>query len=79
MNAMELIRQRRSVRTFDGKALKAEDREKLLSFAAQIGNPSSRESCAARPTRRRHSASPSRDSSSTRNRWASVPPGSPGQ
>ena len=39
MNAMELIRQRRSVRTFDGKALKAEDREKLLSFAAQIGNP----------------------------------------
>ena len=39
MNAMELIRQRRSVRTFDGKALKAEDREKLLSFAAQIDNP----------------------------------------
>ena len=39
MNAMELIRQRRSVRTFDGKALKAEDREKLLAFAAQIANP----------------------------------------
>ena len=39
MNAMELIRRRRSVRTFDGKALKAEDREKLLAFAEQIANP----------------------------------------
>ena len=39
MNAMELIRQRRSVRTFDGRPLKAEDREKLLTFAAQIANP----------------------------------------
>ena len=39
MNAMELIRQRRSVRTFDGRPLGAEDREKLLAFAAQIANP----------------------------------------
>ncbi len=39
MSAMELIRQRRSVRTFDGKSLKAEDQEKLLSFAAQVTNP----------------------------------------
>ena len=39
MNAMELIRQRRSVRTFDGRPLKAEDREKLLAFAAQVANP----------------------------------------
>ena len=39
MNAMELIRQRRSVRTFDGRPLKAEDSEKLLSFAAQVANP----------------------------------------
>ena len=39
MNAMELIRQRRSVRTFDGQPLKAEDSEKLLSFAAQVANP----------------------------------------
>ena len=37
MNAMELIRQRRSVRAFDGKALKAEDREKLLSFDLEDG------------------------------------------
>ena len=36
---MELIRQRRSVRTFDGRPLRAEDREKLLTFAAQIANP----------------------------------------
>lgn len=39
MNAMELIRQRRSVRTFDGRPLRAEDREKLLTFAAQVANP----------------------------------------
>ena len=39
MNTMDLIRQRRSVRTFDGRPLKAEDREKLMSFAAQISNP----------------------------------------
>ena len=39
MNAMELIRQRRSVRTFDGRPLKAEDCEKLLTFAAQVANP----------------------------------------
>jgi len=37
MNAMELIRQHRSVRAFDGKALKAEDREKLLSFDLEDG------------------------------------------
>lgn len=39
MNAMELIRQRRSVRTFDGRPLRAEDREKVLAFAAQVSNP----------------------------------------
>ena len=39
MNAMELIRQRRSVRTFDSRPLSAEDREKLLTFAAQVTNP----------------------------------------
>ena len=39
MNALELIRQRRSVRTFDGRPLRAEDREKLLAFAAQVTNP----------------------------------------
>ena len=39
MSTMELIRRRRSVRTFDGRPLKAEDREKLLAFAAQIANP----------------------------------------
>ena len=39
MNAMELIRQRRSVRTFDGRALTAEERNKLLACAAQVTNP----------------------------------------
>ena len=39
MNALEVIRQRRSVRTFDGRPLKPEDREKLLTFAAQVANP----------------------------------------
>ncbi|MBR1821058.1 MAG: nitroreductase [Clostridia bacterium] len=36
---MELIRQRRSVRTFDGKPLNVEDREKLLAYAEHIENP----------------------------------------
>ena len=39
MNAMDLIRQRRSVRTFDGRPLSAEDREKLLAYAGHIDNP----------------------------------------
>ena len=39
MNAMQLIRQRRSVRTFDSRALKAEDMKKLLAYAERIDNP----------------------------------------
>lgn len=35
----EHIRQRRSVRTFDGRELKEEDREKLRSFMEKIENP----------------------------------------
>lgn len=38
-NVEKLIRERRSVRTFDGRALSPEDREKLMSFARQIENP----------------------------------------
>ena len=36
---MELARARRSVRTFDGSDLNAEEKEKLLAFAAAIENP----------------------------------------
>ncbi|MBQ8137785.1 MAG: nitroreductase family protein [Clostridia bacterium] len=36
---MELIRHRRSVRTFDGNPLRPEDAEKLLRFAEQIETP----------------------------------------
>ena len=39
MNAMELIRHRRSVRTFDDRPLSPEDLEKLLAYAEQIDNP----------------------------------------
>lgn len=35
----ELVRNRRSVRTYDGKELSAEDLEKLSSFMAEIENP----------------------------------------
>ena len=34
-----LIRGRRSVRTFDGEDLRAEDLEQLTSFMAQLKNP----------------------------------------
>ena len=39
MNGLELIRHRRSVRTFDGNPLRLEDREKLLRFAESIETP----------------------------------------
>ena len=39
MNMFELIRRRRSVRTFDGNPLRPEDAEKLLRFAESIGTP----------------------------------------
>ncbi len=35
----ELVRSRRSVRTFDGRALSAEDKEKLVAFTEKIANP----------------------------------------
>ena len=39
MNGLELIRRRRSVRTFDGNALRPEDTEKLLARAQEVKNP----------------------------------------
>ncbi len=39
MNKLELIRRRRSVRTFDGNPLRPEDAEKLLSFSERIETP----------------------------------------
>lgn len=39
MNVLELIRERRSVRTFDGKPLRAEDAQKLAEFAQTAENP----------------------------------------
>ncbi|MBQ8139028.1 MAG: nitroreductase [Lachnospiraceae bacterium] len=39
MNMMEIIKGRRSVRTFDGTALKKEDAESILNFAEKIENP----------------------------------------
>ena len=39
MQGMELIRHRRSVRTFDGRALKAEDAQRILERAAAMENP----------------------------------------
>ncbi|MBQ9773959.1 MAG: nitroreductase family protein [Clostridia bacterium] len=38
-NMEKLVRQRRSVRTFDGRALTAEDKEKLCNYIASIDNP----------------------------------------
>lgn len=38
-NIAELVRARRSVRTFDGKCLHSEDLEKLSSFMAELKNP----------------------------------------
>ena len=39
MNTFEIIRSRRSVRTFDGNALSQEDAEKILDFATKTENP----------------------------------------
>ena len=39
MNAIEVIRSRRSVRTFDGKALTDDDVRKIMDFAQKAGNP----------------------------------------
>ena len=39
MNMFELIRRRRSVRTFDGNPLRPEDAEKILRFAQSIETP----------------------------------------
>ncbi len=39
MNFLEAIRARRSVRTFDGTALRPEDSQKLLAFAEKVENP----------------------------------------
>ena len=39
MNNLELIKTRRSVRTFDGKPLSEEDKNKLLEFGKNIPNP----------------------------------------
>ena len=36
---LEVIRNRRSVRTFDGTQLKAEDAQKILEFAEKVENP----------------------------------------
>ena len=38
-NITELVRARRSVRTFDGRMLSTEEQEKLLTFAAEAENP----------------------------------------
>lgn len=39
MNTLETMRERRSVRTFDGSALREEDAKRILDFAATAGNP----------------------------------------
>lgn len=39
MDILELIRSRRSVRTFDGKPLNAADADKILSYAEKAENP----------------------------------------
>lgn len=39
MNPTEAMRHRRSVRTFDGNPLRAEDAEKLMDFARRVENP----------------------------------------
>lgn len=39
MKIMDAIRARRSVRTFDGTALRPEDAQKLLAFAEKVENP----------------------------------------
>ena len=39
MDAMEIIRTRQSVRTFDGRPLSSEDKEKLRAYIEKITNP----------------------------------------
>ncbi len=39
MKMMETIRRRRSVRTFDGKTLQADDAQRILEFAGKVENP----------------------------------------
>ncbi len=39
MTGMELVRHRRSVRTFDGNALKKEDENNILAFTENLENP----------------------------------------
>ena len=39
MNIMEVIKTRRSVRTFDGREVSAEDKEKLCTYIDKIKNP----------------------------------------
>ena len=39
MKNLELIRERRSVRTFDGNALREEDAKAILAFAEKVENP----------------------------------------
>ena len=39
MNTLELAKERRSVRTFDGKPLTAEDREAIAAFIEAVPNP----------------------------------------
>ena len=39
MRIMEAIRSRRSVRTFDGTALRQEDAQKIIAFAEKVENP----------------------------------------
>ena len=39
MSISDVIRKRRSVRTFDGTPLRDEDIQKLMAFAAQADNP----------------------------------------
>ena len=39
MDITELIRTRKSVRTFDGRAVSEEDREKLSGYIRTIDNP----------------------------------------
>lgn len=39
MDLLALMRSRRSVRTFDGEPLRAEDADKILSFAEKVENP----------------------------------------
>ena len=39
VNVFEVIRHRRSVRTFDGKPLAANDADRILEFASKTENP----------------------------------------